>query len=168
MAGQGSGGILEVEGLRNNGGAKSQAVHHPVHGLERLALPTEPSGSTAKGAFLKHEFTGRVDGPVMSLPWPAESFGQFDEALVQRQIVAHRVLPSLVRPSEEGEPGLQELIDLAQGEPLGRGTLYSHYDQSDVRIRGFLRPPQPTVGLLHFGQGGVFHRRRLLAGQGRF
>lgn len=64
---------LEVVGLGDV--VESQAVHHAVHGLQRLALAPETPGSPSEGAFLKHELTSRVDSPVMALPWPPEAFG---------------------------------------------------------------------------------------------
>ena len=82
VTGQRGGRSLKVKTLRQDGGAESDAVHHPVHRLEGLTFPPEASGSAAKGAFLKHELAARVDCPVMALPRPAQPFGQLDETLV--------------------------------------------------------------------------------------
>uniref|UniRef100_A0A670J005 Methenyltetrahydrofolate synthase domain-containing protein n=1 Tax=Podarcis muralis TaxID=64176 RepID=A0A670J005_PODMU len=126
-------------------------VHHAVHGFEGLAFPPEAAGPPSEGAFFEHELAGRVDGPVVALARPAQPFGQLDEAFVEREVVAHRVLPALVRAAEEREAALQELVDLAQRQALGRRALDSHDNQGDVGVRRLLRPSDARVGLLCFG-----------------
>jgi len=44
----------------------------------------------------------------VALARPAQRLGQLDEALVEGQVVPHRVLPPLVGPAEEGELGLKQ------------------------------------------------------------
>lgn len=141
VTGQGGGRSLKVKTLRQDGGAESYAVHHPVHGLECLTFPPEASGSAAKGAFLEHELAARINGPVMALPRPAQPFGQLDETLVQRKVMSDRVLPALIRTPEEREPRLEELVDLAQCQPLGWGALDCHDDESNVGVRRLFRSP---------------------------
>lgn len=87
VTGEGGGWSLEVEALREDGGAEADAVHHPIHGLQSLTFSSEASWSATKRALLEHELTARIDGPVVALPRPAQSFGQLDEALVQRKIM---------------------------------------------------------------------------------
>lgn len=123
-AGQAPAAPLEV--VRLGDVVESQPVHHAVHGLQRLALAPEPPRSSSKGALLEHELAGRVDSPVVALPWPAEALGQLDEALVQGQVMAHGVLPSLIRASEKREAALQELVDFTERQPLGRRALDRH------------------------------------------
>ena len=77
----------------------------------------------------------------MTLPRPPKGFGQFDETLVERQIVADRVLPSLVRSSKEGELLLKELIDLREGELLAGDGLDGHHYEGDVAVGRLLLPP---------------------------
>ena len=96
VTGESGGWSLKVKTLREDGGAEADAVHHPVHGLQGLTFPSEASGSAAKRALLEHELTARIDGPVVAFPRPAQPFGQLDEALIQRQIMPHRVLPALI------------------------------------------------------------------------
>ena len=60
-----------------------------------------------EGTLLEHVLLCRVDGPVVPLPGPAQRLGQLDETLVEGQVVAHRVLPALVRATEEWELGLK-------------------------------------------------------------
>ena len=59
--------------------------------------------SLPAGPLLEHELLRGVDGPVVPLARPAKRLGQLDEALVEGEIVAHRVLPPLVRTAEEWE-----------------------------------------------------------------
>lgn len=151
---------LEVVGLGDV--VETKAVHHAVHGLQRLTFAPKTPGSPSEGALLEHKLTGRVDSPVVSLPWPAEAFGQLNEALVQRQVVTHRVLPSLVGAPEEREAALQELVYFTKRQALGWRALDSHDYQSDVGIGGFLWPADPGVCLLGLGRGrGGFHRGRV-------
>ena len=48
----------------------------------------------------------------MTLARPPKGFGKLDEALIERQIMADRVFPALVRSSKERELLLEKLIDL--------------------------------------------------------
>lgn len=98
---------------------ESQAVHHAVHGLQRLALAPKAPGSPSERAFLEHKLTGRVDSPVVAFPWPAEAFGQLNEALVQGQVVTHGVLPSLVGAPKKREAALEELVYFTERQALG-------------------------------------------------
>ena len=66
-------------------------------------LPPEAPGPPAKGSLLEHVLLGRVNGPVVALARPAQRLGQLDEALVEGQVVAHRVLPALVGSTEKRE-----------------------------------------------------------------
>lgn len=132
---------LEVETLREDGGAEAYAVHHPIHGLQGLTFSSEASGSATKRAFLEHELTARVDGPVVAFPRPAQPFGQLDEALVERKIMPDGVLPALIRAPEEREASLEELVDLAECQSFGGGALYCHNDESDVGVRRLFRSP---------------------------
>ena len=52
--------------------------------------------SLPAGPLLEHELLRGVDGPVVPLARPAQRLGQLDEALVEAEVVAHRVLPALV------------------------------------------------------------------------
>ena len=66
-------------------------------------LPPKAPGPPPKGALLEHVLLGRVNGPVVTLARPAQRLRQLDEALVEGQVVAHRVLPALVGPTEKRE-----------------------------------------------------------------
>lgn len=154
MTGESGGWSLKVKTLRQDGGAEAYAVHHPVHGLQGLTFSPEASGSAAKRAFLEHELTARIDGPVVAFPRPAQPLGQLDEALVQRKIMPDRVFPALIRAPEEWEASLEELVDLTECQSFGGGALYGHNDESDVGIRRLFRSPQTGGRLLPFNGAG--------------
>lgn len=104
-----------------------------------MALATKAARSSPKRALLEHELTVRVDGPVVALARLAHGLGQLDEALVQREIVPHRVLPALVRALKECEMGLQVLVDLVQRHSFRCRVLYGHDDERYVGEGRFLR-----------------------------
>lgn len=114
--------------------------------LQRLALPPEPPGPPPEGAFLEHVLGGGFDGPVVPLAGASQALGQFDEALVEGEVVPDGVLPSLVGAAEEGEALLEEVVNLGEGEPLGGGVLYCHDDEGDVGVGGFLLSPCGFLG----------------------
>ena len=58
--------------------------------------------------------------------------GQLDEAFVEAEIVANRVLPALVLALEEGEVGLQVLVDLVERHLFGVRVLNRHDDERYV------------------------------------
>lgn len=75
-------GRLKFKALRQNGSTEAYPVHHPVNGLQSLAFSPEAPGSAAERALFEHELAGRVDGPVVAFPRPAQPFWQLDKALV--------------------------------------------------------------------------------------
>ena len=77
----------------------------------------------------------------MTLARPPKGFGKFDETLVERQIMADRVLPALVGSSEERELLLEELVDLGQSELLAGDGLDGHHYEGDVAVWRLLLPP---------------------------
>lgn len=122
--------------------------------LESLTLSSEATWSPAEAAFLEHVLTRRINGPVVTLAGSAETLGQLDEALVQTQVVPHRVLPTLVGSSEEGESLLEEGVDLREGESLARTGLNGHHYEGNVRVGWLLLPPGSSL------PGGVAVRAR--------
>lgn len=109
--------------------------------FEGLAFAPEASRPAPETALFKHELGGRIDGPVVTFARPPQAFWQFDETLVEREIVTHRVLPALIGSPEEWEALLEELVDFAQRQPLAGRALDGHDDQCDVGIRRFLLSP---------------------------
>lgn len=90
-------------------------------------------------ALLEHVLAGRVQGPVVALALAAALPGNFDEALVETQVVPDAVLPALLVLLVEGELGDDVLVDAGQGQPLLRALSDGHGDQSHVRVRRLLR-----------------------------
>lgn len=82
--------------------------------LQRLTLASKATWSSSKTTLLEHVFGGRVDGPVVTLARATQTLGQLDEALVQAEIVAHRVLPALIGAAEEREALLQKRVNLRE------------------------------------------------------
>ena len=74
----------------------------------------------------------------MALAWLAHRFGQLNEALVETQVVTHRILPALVLALKEGEVCLQVLVDLVESHLFGVRVLYGHDNQSYVGERWLL------------------------------
>lgn len=108
--------------------------------LHGLAFPPKTSRPPPEGTLLEHKLTGRIYGPVMSFTWPSQSFRQLDKTLVERQIMSHRIFPTLVRSPEERKPLLEKRIYFTERQSFGRRMLNSHNDQGDIRIRRLILP----------------------------
>lgn len=113
--------------------------------LEALSAPKE-------AAVLKHVSAVRVQRPKAAfarLVWPP---WDLNEAVVEGEVVAQRVLPALRVLAVVGEALHDELVDVAQGEHLLRRVLDGHCRQGDIRVRGLL----VTVGALARTRHGTF------------
>ena len=97
-----------------------------------LAFPAEAARPSPERSLLKHVLTGRVHRPIVTFSRPTQSLRQFDKTLIQRQIMAHRILPALVRSAEEGEILLEKLVNFVEGHFPGRCVLNGHDDERDV------------------------------------
>ena len=75
-----------------------------------------------------------TQSPEVALPLAASLPGDFDEALVEAEVVPDGVLPALLVPLVEGEPRRDVLVDLREGGPLVGGVLDGHRDEGDVRV----------------------------------
>jgi len=106
--------------------------------------------------LLEHVLAGRVEGPVVPLALPAALPRDFDEALVEAQVVPDAVLPALLVLLVEGELGDDVLVDAGQGEALLGALADGHGDKRDVGVRRLLG----RVGFLR----DFLLRRRLLLG----
>ena len=73
---------------------------------------------------------------AMFMPWfimfMLAAAGDLDEAVVEGEAVADRVLPALLVLAVEGEEVHDELVDLAQRAHLARVVLDGHRDERDV------------------------------------
>ncbi|RNA41164.1 hypothetical protein BpHYR1_002766 [Brachionus plicatilis] len=97
-----------------------------VVGGGRLALSPEAARPPSERALFEHELAVGVNGPVVSLAGLAHGLGQLDEALVQAEVVAHRVLPALVLALEKREVCLQILVDFVEGHFFAGRILDGH------------------------------------------
>ena len=62
-----------------------------------------------------------------------------EEAVVERQVVAYRVLPALAILVVVGEALHDELVDAVEGYAVVRRVLDGHRDQGDVAVGRLLR-----------------------------
>ena len=53
------------------------------------------------GAILEHELLLGVDFPVVPLTRPTQGLGDFDETVVEAEVVTDRVFPTLVGATEK-------------------------------------------------------------------
>lgn len=94
--------------------------------------------STSVVAVFKHVVAGRVKSPKRSFTWSASLPRYFDKTVVQTQIVADRILPSLSIFTVVRKSIHNELVDSVESDFLVGSWLNGHSDQSDVRIRWLL------------------------------
>ena len=102
-------------------------------------LPVRPlhAPTSAVVALLKHVLAGGIKRPVVSFPLSASLTRNFNEALVQGEVVADRVLPALFILLVEWEFVDDVLVDAVQGQSLLRWVADGHGNQGDVGIRRF-------------------------------
>ena len=80
----------------------------PLHELESLCSSQETS-------IAEHVTAGRMQRPVVAFTGAAVSTRDLDEAVIQGEVVADGILPSLLVVSEVGEFIHDELVDLVEG-----------------------------------------------------
>lgn len=130
-----------------------------------LLLVLEPLLPSKVAPVLEHVPALGVQGPERALARLVRGARHLHEAIVEAERVPDRVLPPLLILPVEREQIHDELVDLGQGEHLGRRVLDRHRDQADVRV-GRLRvgvaapvrlvgprPLQGRVGRVGLGQG---------------
>lgn len=113
-----------------------------AQGLLNLALSL-PSPIVA---VLEHVQAFGVQRPVAALPRTSFVSGHFDKAVVQREVVANRVLPALFVVMVKWKAVHDELIDPAQRRALVRRVLDCHGDERDVAVGRLLRRLLPGGG----------------------
>lgn len=79
-----------------------------------------------------------MEGPVRSLSWAVRTTRDFDETVVEAQIVSERVLPTLSVLPVVGEAVHDELVDVREGKHSLRGVIQRHGGERDVGIRWLL------------------------------
>lgn len=100
-------------------------------------------------AVFEHVTRVRVKRPKRALSWPLGRAAHFDETIVVRQRVPHRVLPPLLIMPIKRISVHDVIIDLRQRQHLYRRVLYSHRYERYVRQRrfrivpGIVRLPDP-------------------------
>jgi len=110
----------------------------------RVALVALATAQEA--AVVEHVLGVGVEGPVVALAGVARLPGDLDEAVVETQIVADRVLPRGELVPVVGEAGHDEVADAAQGESLVRTLEDAHGDERDVRVGRLHGPLGPLLG----------------------
>lgn len=115
--------------------------------------------------ILEHVKALRIKGPITAFAWSPFLPWNFDETVVQRQVVSDRVLPALLVVMIERKAVHNELINAAKGGALLRRVLYSHRNKSYVTVRRFLRRllsrrgktqswnEPPALASIHINQG---------------
>lgn len=111
---------------------------------------TETTWSPPTRGFLEHELLIGVDGPVMAFTWTSQGLGQFDETLVEAEIVTNRILPTLVRSPEKGKSLLEIVIDLTKGHSLDGDRLDGHHDHGNITERWFFLSSRTMISLSIF------------------
>lgn len=111
----------------------------PGLGVRGLLLALELSLPPSVVAVFKHVQALGVQGPVAAFPGPALLSRYFDETVVQGEVVANRILPTLLVVMVKRETVHDELIDAAQRRALVRCALDGHGDECNVTVWRFLR-----------------------------
>ncbi len=95
-------------------------------------------GATAQlagGAADEDVVAGRVQHPVVALARVVVVARHFDEAFVEAEVVADRVLPSLFVVAVVGKVLHDELVDAVEGQTLFGAAADGHHDESVVGER---------------------------------
>lgn len=100
--------------------------------LVSLATPQEAT-------VVEHVFAGRIQRPIVSFARIARFTWNFDETIVQAQIVTYRVLPIRIFSVIVGKSFANKVTNAGQREPTIRRLNDGHCDQCDVRVRRFDR-----------------------------
>lgn len=127
--------------LRLAGGQRVRGLH-AAH-LEAFPAPQE-------APVLEHVSAAGVQSPEAALAGLVRPTGDLDEAIVEREVVAQRVLPALRVFPVVREPVHDELVNLAEWEHLLRAALDGHGRQGDVRVRRLLVAVRVPPGARHF------------------
>lgn len=89
-------------------------------------------------SVLEHVSAAGVQSPEAALTWLVWAAGDFDEAVVEGQVMTQGVLPPLSVFSVIRESIHDELVDLAERQHLLRAALDRHGSEGDVRVRWLL------------------------------
>ena len=98
------------------------------------SVQLESFGASQEAAICKHVTTAGMQRPVVAFARPTGRARNFDEAVVEAEVVADGVLPALLVRFEVGEAFHDEGVDYAEHHHTGSGTLQCHGDERDVRV----------------------------------
>lgn len=121
--------------LVRQGGFTSLVTRFGVPAVLALGFPLSPPVVPV----FEHVKTLGIQGPVAALARAPLLPGNLDEAVVQREVVADRVLPALLVVMVKRKAVHDELIDAAERGALLRGVLDGHSDERYVAVRWLLR-----------------------------
>ena len=97
-----------------------------------------PPAQLARRTADKHVISGRVEHPVVTLAGVVVVARNFDEALVEAEVVSDRVLPALLVLAVVREVTDDELVNAVERQTLVRAAADRHHDHSVVAVRRLL------------------------------
>lgn len=86
----------------------------------------------------EHVLGARVQHPIIPFPRVVVMSGNFNETLVQREVVPDGILPALFVVLVVRKVAHYVLVDAVQSEPLLRTLADGHHDKSVVTVRRLL------------------------------
>lgn len=132
--------LLEVVGcFRGLAGCQVIGCHHH---LEALAASQETS-------VLEHVAAAGMERPEAALAGLVRAAGDFNETVVEGQVVAQGVLPALGVLSVVRKTIHNKLVNFAKWEHLLRTALDSHGGEGNVGVRRFLVAVSVSPGSRH-------------------
>ena len=119
-----------------NGGWMGGGEQRGLVESDRRSVRSLHASSSAVVALLEHvlELDGRIERPVVALALSAALARHLDEAFVEAEVVADRVLPALAVALEVRELLHDVLVDGAQRQSLVLRVAHGHRDQRHVRV----------------------------------
>jgi len=97
-----------------------------------------PSTQFARRAANEHVVSRRVQHPVVALAWIVVVARDFDEALVEAEVVSDGVLPALFVLAIVREVANDELVDAVERQSFVRAAADRHHDHGVVAVRRLL------------------------------
>lgn len=92
----------------------------------------EPLPASEETSVFEHVSAHRMQRPVRPLSWPVWAARDFDEAIVEGEIVSEGVLPPLRVLPVEGEVVHDVFVDVIERKHLLAGALDGHCGERDV------------------------------------
>lgn len=129
---------LRVRGRRVAGQGRAREQRPLEAGQPGAAVERGPPPQLARRAADEHIFGRGVQHPVVALAGVVVVARHFHKALVQTEVMADRVLPSLAVLPVVREVGHDVLVDAVECEPLLGAVADGHHDESIVAVGGLL------------------------------